>query len=195
MSEAGTAATAPKLNADLRREISAAAKSGFPFYVYMLSYRDGVFYVGKGKGGRVFDHARRHRADTNKAKKDRISACNGAPRYSISAYFSDAQTALAHESDMIRGGSDRLTNINMRPVKDPRQAAIEAAQLMLSRMAPFEQWNVSRIPLPFMGATTYRQVYERMKETIEAEVVEPTPTALVIDAAGRIVRREWGAQA
>src|SRR3990167_5545706 len=91
-------------------EIGNAAKHGYPFYVYTLADGKGVFYVGKGKGARVFQHQKLQGFDANTAKIARIRACGVALVHSVVAYFTNAGEAFSAESLMIRT-LDGLTNL------------------------------------------------------------------------------------
>lgn len=75
-------------------------------YVYVLCKPDGMpFYVGKGKGSRVFQHeAEAHNPCKVSHKLNlirKISREGGSIGYVIDAFFSDEKACLAHERKMI----------------------------------------------------------------------------------------------
>jgi len=87
------------------------------FYTYeLIDSRDGaVFYVGKGKGNRRFEHEREARSGKPGAKCDRIReiiAGGGSIRASIVERFLDEDAAYEAEAALIqRYGIDNLTNV------------------------------------------------------------------------------------
>jgi hypothetical protein len=87
------------------------------FYVYELSDpRDGtVFYVGKGKGNRRFDHEAEARRGIASDKCDRIREileCEQRPMAHIVATFADEAQAYRAEAERIASyGLENLTNI------------------------------------------------------------------------------------
>ncbi len=77
------------------------------WYVYELSDKDGVFYVGKGTGKRISDTLR----DGSREKQRRSVNC----KQRIVALFESEQDALDHEEQLIlQYGIDNLTNINLK---------------------------------------------------------------------------------
>jgi hypothetical protein len=87
------------------------AKLGYYVYLYTDPRTDEPFYVGKGKGNRVFAHLA-DRSETEKVARIReIGEAGLKPRLEILAYGLDEETAFKVEAaaiDLI--GFDRLTN-------------------------------------------------------------------------------------
>lgn len=110
----------PEAQLDLEpsiREFSPFVQENIRYYVYLLQDpRDGeVFYVGKGRGNRVFSHASADLADSDATEKlDRIRAILNAglrPHAMLLRFELDERTALHVESAAIQLlGLDSLTN-------------------------------------------------------------------------------------
>lgn len=87
----------------LRQEIR---DSKLPFYVYVLSRPDGTpFYVGKGQGGRLFDHEREAKGSKSRNHKlsviRKILKAGGSVVTSIDSYHASNEAACAREIEMI----------------------------------------------------------------------------------------------
>jgi hypothetical protein len=115
------------------------------FYVYELVDPDGeVFYVGKGKGRRMYHHARNARAGVidNVDKHERIVAIHERGyevRYRIVAQGLPEKQAYELEADRIRHhGIANLTNAATGFTE--AQKARAKAKHLLSRLMPFEWW-------------------------------------------------------
>lgn len=163
----------------LRLAIEAAKDRGYPFYVYTLADADGVFYVGKGTGGRLFQHERLSTLDRNAAKKARIMAF-GVPEKAIIGFFRDAAAALECEAERIKESRDELTNIAGGSTTWD-QSAKARMQLLLNNMAQFDVWAV-RLPqqkaqfcIGFAGSL--RRFYDLFLAAIQAEAQNPTPAS------------------
>lgn len=153
---------------ELQQEIKRAAQAGYPYYVYSLSDSAEVFYVGKGKGHRVFDHGKRSDKH-NRHKNARIASVGYANvRRTVLGYFSDEAAAYAYERELIQLGKESLTNI-ANGLEDPRLRASRAALAMLMRVRPFEQWNPG----------TPRELFDRIIDELVKEVEDPTPPYFV----------------
>lgn len=125
------------------------------FYVYTLTDpRDGsVFYVGKGVGGRMYEHTRDARSGRvcNKRKTQIILDLLAAGKEPIAkpiAHFDDEQDALDHEADLIASMSG-LTNmmpgggrISQREAKRRYKARLEriAGKRLERNMAWLADW-------------------------------------------------------
>lgn len=91
---------------------AVAKKLGYYVYLYVDPQTDEIFYVGKGKDNRAFDHLTDSK-DSEKTRRIREIIARGQyPRIEILAHgFSTEKEALAVESAVIDAiGSRRLTN-------------------------------------------------------------------------------------
>jgi hypothetical protein len=81
------------------------AEAPWPFYVYLLFRPDGTpFYVGKGQGGRVFQHEREADGPGKSYKLNIIRASRraGTPiGYGLDGFFADEADALRREVELI----------------------------------------------------------------------------------------------
>jgi hypothetical protein len=118
---------------NLKAEIKAAAGHGFRYYVYTLSDTQGVFYVGKGKGARVFQHEQLLPHERNAAKITRLVACDLEPAKAIVAFFRAEDDAYAFERTLIAEGSN-LTNATPGR-RSSRDSAVERANALLARLS------------------------------------------------------------
>lgn len=166
----------------LRAEIRAAAAAGHHFYVYTLADADGVFYVGKGKGGRVFQHEKLPRGDRNGVKAARIRA-SGSPEKTVVAYFSCESAAYALERQMIAAAREYLTNISGGTVT-AMESAKAKAKALLEGLIPFDAWEkrvtpeAARVCVSLAGSL--QGFYESMKNAIRSEAENPTPTSIFV---------------
>jgi len=97
------------VTADEMREQIAAHK--WPFYVYALCSKDGAgFYIGKGQGGRIFQHAAEAAQGVKSNKCDVIRLLGDDLRYALIASCADEKYALAIETGLIQLYWNRLTN-------------------------------------------------------------------------------------
>ena len=158
----------------LHGEIRKAALSGYPYYVYSLSDAGGEFYVGKGKGYRVFEHG--SRCDTcNPEKSARIAQVgrDGVTR-TVLAYFSDEYAAYAHERALIAENAAHLTNIT-HGFDDPRARASHSALEMLKRVRPFAEWH------PLTPAWLFKSIVDALVREVE----DPTPPYFIRQEDGK----------
>lgn len=166
----------------LRAEIARAAAAGFRFYVYTLADTDGVFYVGKGQGDRVFQHEKLPANDRNGLKRARLRAC-GAPIKTVVAYFRDEGAAFAHEAELIAAGAVTLTNMVGGTVTWSQSAAARFRS-MLDSMAPFDQWAACLPPEKArrccLIAGSVRRFYDIFQAVLESEAHSPTPRSMFI---------------
>lgn len=178
----------------LLAEISNAAQSGYPFYVYTLADKAGVFYVGKGTKARLFQHQTLPKSDKNTAKLARIRASGQMLTHTIVAYFSGSEDALAHEATLIRD-LDGLTNLALGDPLSPFEKAQLKAKDILDRIVPFEQWNppagAVEVFLKHLGLETPRQYYDHMIRELKAQIKDPSPTSIEFDRAGRVIRKGY----
>lgn len=123
------------------------------FYVYFLiDPRNGkIFYVGKGKGKRMFAHARAAYSGVvdNEPKFSRIRDIRDAGLFVIEAVFAQCQ-GEGEAYDLERQAIEALrytglTNISHGIVTN-EQATIASAQFTLLRMLPLNLWLERQIP-------------------------------------------------
>lgn len=171
-------------------QIKQAAAAGYLHYVYTLSDHDGVFYVGKGSGNRLFAHGRYPGRDSNWRKLQRIA--NGDVTRTVVAFFLDAADALALESELIHAGADTLTNIARVRVVTPRQAVIDRAQAFLARARPASEWQMpSWLKFPFAGYQTPAELAHAIIDSAIKDADSPPPRVICGDHQGRITGFQW----
>lgn len=176
----------------LLSEISNAAASGFRFYVYTLADSQGVFYVGKGAKGRVFQHLARRAQDTNLAKRSRLMATDSIG-HAVVAYFNDEGEAYRHEAVLIRD-TPGLTNIALGDWLEPIERTRTQARDMLSRIVPFENWRPTAAAACFMdaiGASSMRELYDSLTAELTKQIEGPAPTSICFNRAGRESSRNY----
>lgn len=165
-------------------DIQTAAAHGRPFYVYTLSDAEGVFYVGKGKGRRVFHHERA-KMDRNGAKLARIFRCGGEPAKQILAFFADEGAAFACERELIGEGRDTLTNM-AGGVVDATAASKARAQSMLDRMLALDRWKASLagrpdvVRLAVSVAGSLDALYATLRRALERQAVDSSPVSIFV---------------
>lgn len=124
----------------------AFAQAENVYYVYeLIDPRDlTVFYIGKGKGGRVKQHAKFARIGVidNVPKHKRIADIHAAgmaviERIAISGLTEDA--AYKIERGMIQACKSTLTNIKGGTVSNT-EAAVERAKYILQHIMSFDRW-------------------------------------------------------
>lgn len=151
---------------------------GIGFYVYFLidPRDDAIFYVGKGKGKRMFSHSKRVGKTIDNAEKvKRIRAIHEAGQNVRAVAFSThdrEQDAFAAERIAISMLRDRgLTNIVGGVVSNA-----EAAQIMaedgLRRFKDFAHWVVTATDAQMACATRLgdgdpRRCYDNIKAELE----------------------------
>lgn len=147
------------------------------WYVYALvDPRDqGIFYIGKGKGRRAFQHeleAKRGRV-RNAKKYERIQQIlsdGQEVHVEILATFDDEEAAYSHEAELIRGHQDLL---NLMPggggarsipiAVASATAGLKRAETTLQRVMPFDQWVAKRNPPAWM-LPIHQDVCENLRE-------------------------------
>lgn len=168
-------------------EITNAAANGYRFYVYTLTDNTGVFYIGKGTKGRLFNHAALLETDSNKAKQARLRAANDV-RYDVIAYFNDEGSAYRHEASLIRD-TKGLTNIALGDWVAPIERARMQARDLLTRLIPFKQWVPNPAAAVFQkitGAVSLREQYNSVKAEILKQIENPAPTSVSFDRHGKV---------
>ncbi len=114
------------------------------YYVYFLLDAGQIFYVGKGKRGRIFSHRRGcNSVGGNQVKAARIRASVAADSFEEHVFASELfePDALRLERNLIRKLRHvGLTNISSGSVH-PIESEIERISRNLSQVRPFEEWN------------------------------------------------------
>lgn len=176
------------------------------YYVYeLIDPRDGsVFYVGKGKGGRVHQHAKDAKKGRAGKKCDRIReilACGKEVGHRIAMEFDSEDDAYAYEKDLIESyGLGSLTNIasggremTSELVESRREARTLAratcrALHVLSKHAEVGfrfggKWiDIDRKAVRFMTNSAIMQVVETLGESEARHVFSRHNVSLAINA-------------
>lgn len=162
-----------------RAEIACAAAHGHPYYVYTLADAAGVFYVGKGKGGRLFSHGRTT-GDRNALKLERIALSPSRIERRVVAYFKDEGAAFGHEAMLI---TELVGLTNIAPSRpDPRELAKAQARTNLARMVPFQVFAArnSGFDWSILGCGSARECYDKVVDILTQESISPTPSGYVV---------------
>jgi hypothetical protein len=118
-----------------------------PFYVYGLvdPLRRDLFYVGKGSGRRMYQHADdARRGAVLNGRKHRRMVEVGTPCYLVLAQGLSEREALTLERALVDGiGRERLTNV-VRPGRSVEETSEAKAEDLLRRAKPFAQWCAER---------------------------------------------------
>lgn len=165
--------------ASIRADIACAAAHGYPYYVYTLADASGVFYVGKGKGGRLFSHGRTA-GDRNTLKLERIARAPGEIDRQVVAYFRDEGAAFGHEAALI---AEFVGLTNIAPSRaDPRELAKAQARTNLARMVPFHVFAARNQDFDWsiLGCNSAQQCYGKFVEILTHESIHPTPSGFVV---------------
>lgn len=149
------------------------------FYVYeLIDPRDNaVFYVGKGKGGRVSLHAKMARRGRigNAEKHRRIAEIHAAGLEvveNIVSRHANEDDAYAAERVRIAALKGSLTNI-VGGVVTNAGAAREMAARLLSRLKTFDQWVAGMSPAQLSSAARLggpASLYHAARDELEAAV-------------------------
>lgn len=168
---------------EIKASIDAAAAHGFLFYVYTLADADGVFYVGKGKGRRLFHHEQLQDGDTNHVKKARICAAGEHFKREILAFFCDESAAYALERELIAEWRVDLTNIQGGMIA-PDEARLARMQALKDGILPFDAWCQKASDWQRMGAIgafgSMDAAYLFLMEMIDHLMANPVPTRVFI---------------
>lgn len=174
-----------------------AAPSGL--YVYaLIDPRGGMpFYIGKGYGRRMFQHAKNvaRGREKNEAKANRINAiwCDGEDvEYRVLGQYETDADAFAAEIEFIKA-HDGLTNLSAGGdgscVGDAKEAFRSHAKRLLSRMMAFDAWNetMPRIGRE-MAVKIYGSVencYQQIRDALVREVENPSPNVFTVRKNGK----------
>lgn len=168
--------------AEALREIADAGARGYRYYVYTLADADGVFYVGKGQGGRMFQHGRGDR-DCNSAKRLRIALCGSAgPTRTVVAFFNDEIDACLCEAERIFEGQGSLTNIAGGSLRLTSRQRVQLDNLLfLARIPSRERFK----PKPGTDPAAEFALYDVLVAHAKREAANPTPTMFGWDPVAR----------
>lgn len=180
--------------------VQMTAESSLPSgpYVYALAYEGKVFYVGKGRGRRMFQHVLEALSGGHGPKCDRIRSIfssGGEIEYRvIGEYETDAEAYVAERQFIAQGGE--LTNVAGRGAEpiSPRDLAKQRFAGLLASMKPFHQWdaelsaNLRQVATNVCGSTA--NFYGTLKGIAERGSVDPAPNFLFVKP-DRTVRATW----
>lgn len=149
-----------------------------PYTYFLMDPRNGqVFYVGKGRGGRVSAHAKRAAAGTEPnapkfARMQDILAAGLSVSELIFAVHGSDEEAYAVERQLIECLRESgLTNIVGGIVTNEEMPRIKARSL-LARMLPLSVWMERATPLQVNSARklggTPEALYVRIRSELEA---------------------------
>lgn len=158
-------------------------ESGYYTYFLIDPRTSDIFYVGKGKGKRLADHAKlAARGNVDNAKKfERITSIMADKKKVIEVVFSTHQSesdAFSVEKAAIRLLRDHgLTNISGGVVTNEDKAKIQA-QYFLDNMWSFEQWMAVALPRQIEAAKKHfgccRNAYEAIRRELQ-EIIDLKP--------------------
>ena len=164
-------------------------------YVYTLADADGVFYIGKGRGRRMFHHAKEALRGKPGPKCDRIRQAMGRGEqlvYSVIGEFSNDSEACEFERAAI-AAHDRLTNLTKGGEGknySPREAIKAKARRMLSRMRSFESWasDLSDAKKKAICAVfgSIDAFYKTVRSEVVRQSVSPFPNVLSVGDDGSL---------
>lgn len=161
------------------------------YYVYMLidPRNDTVFYVGKGKGNRAWQHSAEYRNNrVNNALKHRVigEIHNLGMEHTVRVVASDLVEgeALDIERYLIGRLKDAgITNISMVGV-DAKEKQKAEAQTMLSKMLPYDLWVALKNPPEWAKEYYHKTVAELKKISQEGYISE-----IIVKANGEVIMR------
>lgn len=165
-------------------------------YCYSLASPDGkVFYVGKGRGKRMFAHEKQARLGGLGAKCDRIReilADGGDVAYAVLGQFETDEAAFAAEKQWI-GHFPNLTNATCggggTPISAKERIRLKAIQ-MLNRLRPMNEWIASMTKEHYEMLCKVngspQAFYEDLVASIKRDILEPTPTEICVGPDGAV---------
>lgn len=187
---------APREPAPVLSELGSSLPDG-P-YVYALAHQGQPFYIGKGRGRRMFQHVldALRGARGRKCEKIRaIFAAGGEIEYQVLGRYGSDTEAYAAEKQLIARGGD-LTNIvgrNAKPIS-PRERAQQSFASLLAVMKPYDQWEPSLPPhLRTVAINVFGSpagLYNTLKAVAEKGAANPPPNFFFVNP-DRTVRASW----
>lgn len=140
------------------------------YYVYLLidPRNNEPFYVGKGKGGRMYQHARNviNQKIDNPIKQAVIQGILDESlevQYQIDSDALNERDAFRRESELIKNiGITKLTNLVPGRADVLEQSKVWA-QTQLSRVKPYEEWEIKTKPSLY-HQQLYHQIVAELKD-------------------------------
>lgn len=170
-------------------------------YVYaLIDPRDGMpFYIGKGHGRRMFQHAKNVACgrEKNEAKANRINAIlrDGKDiEYLVLGQYETDEDAFAAEIEFIKAHTG-LTNLSAggdgSRVGDAKESFRNHAKRLLSKMLAFDVWNET---MPNIGREmavkiygSVENCYQQIREALISEIENPSPNIFTVGKDGKPV--------
>lgn len=168
-------------------------------YCYALSDECGnVFYIGKGRGNRLYQHEREARRGALSEKHDRIRGIverGYAVTYSILGEYEDDASAYQAERNFIAAHSG-LTNIAsgggampVSPKERMRRRAAEMLRQLKPRWAWMQEMTEYRAHMAERMFGSLDACYDFFETTLRSNAECPDPNVLFIKSDGT---SEWG---
>lgn len=180
--------------ATAKKPVAKKKAPGSP-YVYALVDAGQVFYIGKGRGQRMYAHVKDAQRGCVGPKCDRIRAILASGReveHRVLAVYQSDTEAYAAERDFIAAHSD-LTNIASGGgalAVAPKERMRQQAQNMLDRMQTFEDWLPCLTDAGRNVITTVfgspRAFYDRLVEALRNETSDPQPNFMLVRQNGTV---------
>lgn len=169
-------------------------------YVYALSGPDGVFYIGKGRRARMYQHAVDAIAGKPGRKCDHIRemlAAGHKVQYQVLGTYESDDEACQAERQYIAAQQHGLMNLSKggEPggAPNPRERMKREARRMLVKMLPHDQMVARTYPA---AARAMAQMcgspdafWRKFRKDLQKQCVRPAPNTLTVQRDGS---RTWG---